>query len=407
MSDTFALDNAVSVPLVLGPQGAIPTPVATLNQTLLTNAQSLAPGLTATLPGSLVEDMASTATGALVLIDQARVDAVNSVTPQGANAFVLAALGQQFGIPQGVPTNTSVYVVISGTAGYGITPGFIVSDGTYQYVVQDGGVIDTAGNTQQLFCVASQSGTWAVPAGSVTQIVSSVASGYSLTVTNPQAGTPAISAETVDSYRSRVLLAGQASATGTASFLKTLLYAVPGVQQQLVAVRQVTGGWEVICGGGDAYQVAGAIYTAVPNLSSIVGSTTTARNVSASIFVNPDTYNITFVNPPQQVVTVTATWNTTLTNFTGAAQVNQLAAPAIQSYVNSIYVGQPINLLDMTAVFQNAVASVLAVSNLTTLTFVVTINGTTTPPDAGTSIVVGDPESYFYVSPSGVTVVQG
>ena len=50
------------------------------------------PDYTANLPGSLIEDIASTDVGALTGIDQARVDAINSVTPYGANAFVLAQL---------------------------------------------------------------------------------------------------------------------------------------------------------------------------------------------------------------------------------------------------------------------------------------------------------------------------
>lgn len=396
-----------SIPLVMTTAGPQPTPFATLNSTLIANAESLSPGITTDLPGSLIEDMASTGTGALAVIDQARVDAVNSVTPYGANAAVLAALGLQFGIPQGQPTNTSVYVVISGTAGYVIPPGFTVGDGTYQYVVQDGGVIQTSGSTAQLFCVANQSGTWAVPAGTVTLILSSVASGYSLTVTNPQAGTPSTAAETIDSYRLRLLEAGRVATVGTPTAIKSALYAATGVQQNLVAVRIVSGGFEVICGGGDAYSVGQAIYSAIADISSLVGSTTTSRNITVSIFDNPDTYSITFVNPPQQIVTVAITWNTTITNFTASAEVNQLGIAAVQSYVNSIHVGQPINLLDMTAVFQNAVASVLAVANLTTLTFVVTINGTVTNPDAGTSIIVGDPESYFYASASDITSVQG
>jgi hypothetical protein len=129
--------------------------------------------------------------------------------------------------------------------------------------------------------------------------------------------------------------------------------------------------------------------------------------VTVSVFQQPDTYNITFVNPPAQIVTVAAIWNTTLPSFTAGPSVNQLATPAIQSYINSIYVGQPINLLEMTAVFQNAVASVIDAPNITTLTFTVTINGITTAPTAGTSIIPSDPEGYFSCSATGVTVTQG
>ena len=49
-----------------------------------------------------------------------------------------------------------------------------------------------------------------------------------------------------------MLQAGIVASTGTPAYLKTLLQAITGVQQQLVSINQVTGGWQVICGGGDS-----------------------------------------------------------------------------------------------------------------------------------------------------------
>lgn len=472
------MTDSTSIPVVMGPSGAVPTPPATLRQNLVDLVSSENPDYTANLPASLIEDVASTDVGALTTIDQARVDAINSVTPYGANAFVLAQLGAQFGIPQGIPANGSVFVVFSGPAGYVLPPGFVVSDGSNQYKLQDGGIIETGGQSTQLFAVATNAGTFAIPANTVNQIVTSVPSAYAVTVNNPEAGTPVSSSESVQSYRSRVLLAGQVASVGTPAYLKTLLYAITGVQQQRVSIAQVTGGWQVICGGGDSYAVAYAILQGVPDISVLQGSqlaitgmtnanpvvittnlnhgyqtgqtvtvtgatpaaynltytvtATTAttittatngsafgtytggakltpnpRNVSVSIFQNPNTYAIPFVNPPQQVVTISATWNTNLPSFTAGASVNQLAAPELQAYVNSIYVGQPINLLEMTAVFQEAVAAVLPSNNITRLIFVVTINGIAATPPAGSSAIASDPESYFFCSATGVTVAQG
>jgi len=79
---------------------------------------------------------------------------------------------------------------------------------------------------------------------------------------------------------------------------------------------------------------------------------------------------------------------------------------AVQSYINGITVGQPINLLVLQEVVQTAIASVLDPINLTTLQFVVTINGSVASPTAGTSIIPSEPESSFFVSPTGVTSVQ-
>lgn len=469
--------SPTSIPLVMTSAGPVTTPPSTLYANLINYVASQSPGYTV-LPGGLIDDISGTDVGALVAIDQARVDAINSVTPYGANAFLLAQLGVQFGIPQGVGANGSVFVQFSGPAGYVFQPGFLVSDGTNQYALQDGGVIQTGGTSPQLFAVATNSGTFAIPANTVTQIVTSIPSAYSVTVTNPEAGTPATSAETVQDYRARVLQAGVVASTGTPAYVKTLLENVTGVQARLVSINQITGGWQVVCGGGDAFSVATAILQGVPDIAALQGSqlaitgmtaanpvvittnlnhgyqagqtvavtgatpsaynatytiasvtattiTTTTngtgfgayvsgaklapnpRNVAVSLFQNPDTYSITFVNPPQQIVTVAVTWNTTLPSFTAGTSVAQLAAPAIQSYINSIYVGQPINILEMQAAFQSAVSSVIAPQNVTTLQFVVTINGVTASPTAGTSIIPSDPESYFSVSAAGVTITQG
>jgi len=396
----------MSIPLVMSQTGPVPTSMVSLNTALIQAVSATNPDYTANLPGSLIEDLSSTATGALYTIDQARIDAVNNVTPYGANPYVLSQLGAQAGIPQGQPYNTSVYITFTGQAGYVVAAGTIVSDGTNQYTTQASAIIPTGLTTAPVYCVSSSSGSWAVPAGSVTTVLTSVPSGYTLTCTNPLAGIPGGAAEPVESYRSRVLTAGQVTAQGTAAFIRTLVSAVPGVTPRLVSVLQVSGGWEVICGGGDPYEVAGAIYLGVLDLSSIVGSVTTARNIATTITDYPNTYNIVFVNPPNQVVTIAATWNTTLTTFSSGAQVNALAAPALAAYVNSITVGQPINELEMAYVFQESVASVLPAQYLTTLTFVVTINGTITAPSAGTSIIPGDTESYFSCAANAVTVTQ-
>lgn len=396
-----------TIPLVMSSSGAVATSPTNIRSTLVDNVSATNPDYTANLPGTLIEDIASTDVAAIAQCDQARVDAINSVTPYGANAFVLAMLGAQFGIAQGATTNTSVYVTFTGTAGYVIPAGFIVSDGTYQYVIQDGGVVDTGGTSQPLYAVANQSGSWAVPAGTVTTVVTSVPSPYTLTVTNAVAGVPGGDSETVDSYRGRVLEAQTIAGQGTPSYLTTLLKNVPGVQPRLVAVNQVSSGWEVICGGGDSYEVANAIYKAVLDLSTIVGSATTSRNITVSIIDPPSTYSITYVNPPQQTVTVSVIWNTNITGFTGSVTVNQLAAPAIQSYINGIVVGQPINTLEMSEVFNNAVADVIDVTNISALTFTVNINGTTTPPSAGTNLIYGDSESYFYAGTNSISVAQG
>jgi len=533
--------------------GAVPTSPTDLLNEEIAAATALSPGLTANLPGSLVEDMASTAVGAVVIQDQAFVDLVNSISPYTANPFILYELGAVYGVTQGVGSNTSVYVTFIGTPGFVISAGFIVSDGTYQYTVQDGGIVSASGQSSALYCLANNAGSWAVPIGTVTTIITSIPSGVTLTCTNESAGVPGATSQTIQSYQAQVIQAGQAIATGMPTFLKTQLQKVSGVQPNLISVRQPTSGtaWEIIVGGGDPYEVANAIYTGLFDISNLVGSTfqvtnitnaypavvtinlnhgyttgqvvqitgetgmsnvngnnfvaivvdektfslnvkistitwsggtvtvTTAsphglptgttsgtiygctptayngsytftrtgastftyplasnpgtitvlgytpfdsasqgawtsggvvtpnfRNVTVSINNYPDTYNITFVNPPPQTVTVTLLWNTIAVNYVSTTAIASSGIPAIVAYINSIPVGQPISIFDLQTAFTTAVATLLNVSLISEMQFTITINGITTSPSSGQGVIYGDPESYFETTNGLVTITQ-
>lgn len=470
------------LPTVMTKAGLQPQSPASLLEQLLESVASTNPGYTANLPGSLIEDVSSTDVGALVICDAARVELVNSLTPYAANPFLLNQLGQIYGVQIGEATNTSVYCVFTGTVGFVIAKGFTVSDGTHQYVVQDGGIIGAGGVSSALYCVASATGSWAVAQNTVTTLITSVPGSVTLSVDNPEPGTPGAGEETESSYRSRVLQAGLAAAQGMSRFLKTLLANVTDVQPRLISVQQADGGgWKVICGGGDPYEVAYAIFTALFDISSLQPSVTSVtgitqanpgvvttdlnhglitgqsdvyladvlgmtganggpytvividektfsfgvdtsgfgaytsggvvtpndRNISVTINDYPDTYDIPFINPPQQTVAISATWNTTSTNVVSSTAISQAAAPALTDYINALAVGEPINEFELISVFQAAISDILEPALLTRLIFEVQINGVVTPVDAGTGIIAGDPESYFYMLQTDATIVQG
>lgn len=400
------------IPILIDEDGAQPVAPIDLRAALVSTATALSPGLTANLPASLIEDLASTGTGGLVEIDAARVDLINSVTPAQANIPLLLAIGKQAGVMKNATTNTSVNVVFTGPPGFLIGAGFVVSDGNHQYTLVDGGIIGSGGISSSLYALASVPGTWPVPAGSVTQFVTSVPDSISLSVTNPNTGTPgSATEETWESYRARVLTAQKAASQGMPTYLKTLVSKVSGVQPRLIAVKQSISpaGWEVIVGGGDPYEVAYAIYTALFDISSLVGSATPARNVMVSINDYPDTYSLTYVTPPQQTVTMSVNWNTSSANLVSNAAVAQLATPALVSYVNSIQATQPMNLFVLQRTFQTAIESILTEPLLTRMEFVVNINGVTVSPEAGTGIIAGDNESYLYTDPqgAGIAIAQG
>jgi hypothetical protein len=274
-----------TLPTVLTPTGLQPqTPVA-LNAQLITYATALSPGLTATLPGSLISDLSGTGTGALLVMDSARIGLINSISPYLANPFMLYQLGAVYGMAPGLGSNASVNLIFTGSsAGFVIPIGFTVSDGTNQYTVQDGGAIGTDLQSLPLFAVASNAGTFAIPADTVTQLVTSVPGGYTLSVTNPLAGTPQQSAQTISDYRAQVMQAGQVASVGTPAFTRTLIEAVPGVIPALVSIVVVAGvGWKIIVGGsGDPYQIAAAILRGIGDIAFLVGSTLGVANFTAA-----------------------------------------------------------------------------------------------------------------------------
>lgn len=282
----------MSIPLVITAAGPQPTPPSELNAALIALVSTAVPGYTAVLPASMIENMSSTETYGLAMMDSARVETINSLTTYAANAFTLSQLGQLFigpGTAPAPPTNTSVstqFTVLDSNnnpvPGFVISVGFLVSDGTYQYAVQNGGVTSADGVSPPLYCLATIPGSWPVSSGSVSQIASSVSGGYQVSCTNPSPGTPGnLEAETEEQFRARVNQAEQAVATGTPQLLKTLVAQVSGVQARLISTRpQTGGGWEIIVGGGDPYQVAGAIFASGLDISTLVGSTLAITDIT-------------------------------------------------------------------------------------------------------------------------------
>lgn len=468
-------------PTVITAAGLQPTPPQTLYDQVIALVQAIDPDYTANLPPSLIGDIGQTDAYSLAQCDSARVEVINSLTPYTANPFILNQQGTLVGIPPNIPTNTSVYCFFTGTVGFIVERGFLVTDGTYQYAVYAATVIPSSGTTGPVLCIATVSGSWAVPQNTVNALATSVASTISLSVNNPNAGTPSQGVETEEQFRSRVIQGYEATAIGVPNFLYNLLTAIPGVNPTWTTVAQIDGGgWEIIVGGsGDPYAIAFAIFEGLADISSIVGSTMTIsgitaanpgivttvlnhgflagatvtianstnaayngtytvtapvtnktfslgvntsgfgaytgggilapnnRNQTVSISQPPNTYSITYVQPPAQTVLITMTWNTTATNIIDATAVQTLGAPAIAAYVNAIQVGQPINIFQLEDAFKASIANLVPPALVTRMVVQVTINGVITAATSGTGIVVGDPESYFVCLSTGVTIVQG
>jgi hypothetical protein len=283
------------LPLVMTPQGLQPTNPADLRSQLITLVSASSPDYTANLPGVLIEDISSTDIYAVIQSDSFLVDLINSVTPFGANPFLLSQLGILYGVDSQPITNTSVYVVFSGPPGYVVAQGFAVSDGTYQYVCQNGGIIGVDGNSLPIYAIATDSGSWPVNPNTVTQMATSVPANITLAVTNPVSGVPSISGEPISIFRERCFTAGLAASTGMARYLKTVVGNIPGVQNRLITVQQNGDQYVIIVGGGDSYQVAYAIWQAdfyTPGLAGATIEISGVDNTNPAVVHTADNHNL-------------------------------------------------------------------------------------------------------------------
>ena len=400
----------MALPTVMTINGLQPQTPSSLHAQIISGAVALDPGLTANLPGTLIEDIASTDTAALVLIDQARVETVNSVTPYGANLFLLNQLGQIYGIQQGLGSNTSVYVTFTGTAGYVIPKGVIVSDGTYQYVTQDAVIVGSLGTVTNVYCVATLSGSWGVGANTVTTIVSSVPSGVTLSVTNPAAGVPSTANQTPEQYRAQVLAAGTIGCTGLGAAIRTYVQRVPGVVDNKVSVIQDTSKFKVLVVGGDTYAVANAIYQSVGDPNILEGATAGGTTVTVSVVDTPNTYSITYVQPVAERVRVNVYWNTTSTNIVSNAAMQSACNQPITDYINSLGPGQPINNYEIEFLFQTSTATILPTALISYIQPIISIYDGSSwnikAPESGTGLVYGTVGESYWV-PDTISTTKG
>jgi len=285
--------------------GPVPKTADELRSDLVSRATALSPGITTDLPGSLIEDMASTGTGALLVADQIRVDLINSVGPLKANQYLLNLLAQQSGISaQKSEGSTNVSVQFTGPSGFVIPQGFLVSDGTYTYSLSDATIIPASGVSSLATCEATLNGSWAVPVGSVNQILTSLPSDITITCTNPTAGTPGGAEETLYEFRERVWEGQMSTVQGYPGFIRQKLTDVNNVQARMVSVVQSGDHWVIMCGGGDIYEMAAAIYKSAGDISRLKGAD---LNITGITNANPGvvTTDITHGFSTGQVINVT------------------------------------------------------------------------------------------------------
>jgi len=237
-------------------------------------------------------------------------DGLNQYTVQDS-AILSNAIASSYTASIGTTTLT-VTAVSSGqiligdsVSGAGVTAGTVITGfgtgtgGTGTYTVNNSQTVGseamtgTTHGSSVIYVVAVNYGTWAIPAGTIKTIITSVPAGYPLVCVNSSSGVIATFAETTDLYRARILQAQLAPSVGTLSYLKSLIQAVPGVQTRLVSV---SGASKIMVGGGDPYAVASAIYNGLFDIGDLKGSIVTSHTWSMTGSITGTVMTITAVS---------------------------------------------------------------------------------------------------------------
>ncbi|QCE32954.1 hypothetical protein FAI41_04720 [Acetobacteraceae bacterium] len=392
---------------VIADSGIHTTDPTILRQNLVNLAEKLAPGVATDLPGTLVEDMASTSVGALAQMDAAKVEMFGSFSPLTMNSQFLNVYGAQMGITRGTESNASAYLTIKGTSGTYIATGFQFSDGQNIYATTAPTAIPESGVSNNVYVSAIEFFETPPAANSITQVNTSLPTGGITSVTNPTAGTPGISAETDASYRLRIWQALQAQPQGSPTCVKNMIGNIQGVVKRTIACAVDPNGYRILVDGGDPSQIAAAIYASIFDISRLLGSAGNGKlgtNVTASVVDGQDQYNIQYVRPAQQKVTVNITWGITLINAVDPNKLAQLAAPPVSDYINSLYAGQPISLAGVKQAFLSAFEQISDVSQLSVYAAKIFIDGVEQPTPQGDELVYGDSEAYFVTSPDNISI---
>lgn len=173
-------------------------------------------------------------------------------------------------------------------------------------------MIPDSGQTEPVYCLATTTGIWAVPAGTVNgeNLRAGVVPGNLYQPDGGSAGDgrtkPRVVSCSGDAGR-------DVQCARYAGLLPLRAEKVNGVQENLISFRQATlGKWVAVVGGGDPYEVAYAIYKAVPDISILTNDVSNPSGAEVEkktipVTVYPDVYQVPFVVPSSQNVVVLIT----------------------------------------------------------------------------------------------------
>jgi hypothetical protein len=179
------------------------------------------------------------------------------------------------------------------------------------------------------------------------------------------------------------------------NYLRTLLQAVPGVQAQLISIHTPGAGkWEIIVGGtGDPYAIGLAILLAVPDISTLVGSTLVVTGITAASN-GVVTTNLNHGYATGQAVTIAGVtpsgYNQTY------ASITVLTQKTFETNINTSGYGAYVSGGVCTPNFRNTSVSINQYPDSYTIPIVLP------PAQTVTMVVTWNTSSLNFVSPTGV-----
>ena len=321
---------------------------------------------------------------------------MNGIGPDFANDQMFKQYGCSFGLTMKGFQYAQATLRFSGTAGTVVPKGTRARNvaNTVTLAATAQGIIGSTG-TVDLLCESASEVIVDIPATSITVMVDAIAG---VTVTNPNAGTSGIPAETIEQFKARVYNEVQSSRYGGITRAYSLLNQIDGVEsrlihfrvmEKLVTVESTTKayqGIECVVGGGDDNLVAGALFESflqTKNLLSDPSNDETARTVSVDVSLYGSTFPVTYTRPKQLSGALTITLPIKGVTTTNAIMEGVLK-PVFENYFDTNKVGQAISAATMdNLIYATLSDSGIDTANIGEIVYAFTLDSVPTPMDSG------------------------
>lgn len=314
---------------------------------------------------------------------------MNGITPAYANDFIIEQLGSAFGIKRKDKAKQNVMLEFEGLAGVIIPVGTQVgsADGQYTFSTTTQGIIKADGKAT-INAEAEDYYDKIIDANTLNVMITDILNVNS--ANNPNSSSEPILEENFSDYRARVQNRMQANRNGTMATLYDNLLNVKGVSSRLITYRLdsklIDGArlntLEIVCGGGDDYEVAEAIFDSILMTESLISEPSgndTKRTIKKNVVFNEIEFPISFTRPIIKNISI----NVNLSVLSGYINIpteamRELLKIVFENYINNLKIGYSPSINS----FNNLIYDVFLDNNytldiITGITYVITIDDKT------------------------------